>query len=105
MKDSDPPKNPPPNLSAVAAEKWREILPSLPDSSPAALALLAVFCTALENLELAKTDAGKLRWTRAVRQLSAELRISPRARVTSTRLELRKPNLRLIARHVKEHTA
>ena len=71
---------PPQHLDATARKKWREIMPQLPDNEPATLDLLTCYATAWSALLSSSDDQDRVRWMRAVRQIAAELGLSPKAK-------------------------
>ena len=90
----------PKNLDKIARQKWRELLPILEargDVSAAELDLLNCYCQAWAALLDAGDDQDKVRWMRALRQLSGELRLSPKSKTAKPKDE-RDPLLRLLRR-------
>jgi phage terminase small subunit len=89
---------PPKNLDKIGRGKWREVLPILEtrgDVTAAELDLLNCYCQAWASLLDATDDQDKVRWMRALRQLSSELRLTPRSRTAKPKDE-RDPLLRLL---------
>ena len=93
---TDPPKH----LDKIGRAKWRELLPILEargDVDPAAVDLLTCYCQAWAALLGSDDDAAKIRWMRALRQLAAELRLSPKSRTVKPKDD-RDPLLKLLRR-------
>lgn len=106
----------PGHLDVAARAKWLDLVGQLPDDEPATLDCLAAYCSAwgrmvAAELELAKTGtitkglsgrkisphfAVMQAERRAVRQLAAELRLTPRSK-RRKRTDETDPILRLIA--------
>lgn len=88
----------PKNLDTTARAKFRELLPILEtrgDVDQGALDLLTCYCAAWSAWLSAGDDQDRIRWLRALRQLSGELRLSPKSR-TATRPDEKDPILRLL---------